>query len=116
MDDETLIEKRDHQADRFREELRRLVRDSRRTQRDIERDNGFTQGYLSQVLQGNITLTVRHLYGVLLALGETPEGFFGRLAGGLAGIPGFDEIRERMDRYEAAIEQLERDGVLKPSK
>ena len=51
MGDEDLTNDRDREVDRVREELRRPVRDSQRTQREIERDNGFTQGYLSQVLR-----------------------------------------------------------------
>ncbi len=112
--DERLIDERELGVERVREELRRLVRSSERSQREIERANDFAQGYLSQVLSGSMALTVRHLYGILLALDRTPEEFFGRLAGRLDTVPGFDEIRERMARYDAAIDQLERDGLVKP--
>jgi transcriptional regulator with XRE-family HTH domain len=112
--DEELIGSRDGEVDRVREELRLLVRASDRSQRQIERANDFTQGYLSQVLQGAITLTVRHFYGILFALEITPEEFFARLSGNRAAVPGFDEIRERFARYDAAIDQLERDGLVEP--
>lgn len=111
--DERLIEERELGIERVREELRRLVRSSDLTQREIEQANDFTPSYLSQVLKGNIALTVRHLYGILLALGRPPEEFFARLAGHDDAIPGFDEIREKIARYDAAIDQLERDGLVK---
>lgn len=112
--DERLIEERELGVERVREELRRLVRSSERTQREIEQANDFAPSYLSQVLKGNIALTLRHLYGILLALDRTPEEFFGRLAGRFDTVPGFDEIREKIARYDAAIDQLERDGLVKP--
>ncbi len=112
--DDRLMDKREEGVERVRQELRRLVRASDRTQREIERANDFTERYLSQVLQGKVTLTIRHLYGILLALERTPEEFFAHLAGRDATVPGFDEIRERMARYDAAIDELERGGLLKP--
>lgn len=108
--DEKLIRERDAVVDRMRRELRALVRESGWTQRRVEEVNGFTQGYLSQVLQGHITLTVRHLFGVLFALGIRPEDFFGRIFD--HALPG--EIRERLDRYETLFERLEQQGLLAP--
>ncbi len=108
--DEKLIRERDVVVERFRRELRALVRESGWTQRRVEEANGFTQGYLSQVLQGHISLTVRHLFGVIFALGIRPEDFFARIFG--SALP--DEIRERMDRYETLFERLEQQGLLEP--
>ncbi len=107
---------RDEMVDRLREELRRTVRESGSTQRTIEEANGFTRGYLSQVLQGHVTLTARHAFGVLLALGVSPQDFFHRLFDDRQqGRPEvLSEIRDRMARYDAAIEQLERKGLLDP--
>ncbi len=110
----SMQQQRDEMVGDLRDELRRLVRDSGSTQRAVEEANGFTRGYLSQVLQGHVTLTARHVLGILLALGVSPGTFFQRLfedrrAGEQETL---SEIRERMARYDAAFEQLERKGLL----
>lgn len=106
---------RDEAIAQIRRELRRLINDSGVTQRSIEEKNGFTQGYLSQVLKGHIALGARHILGVLFALGMSPQEFFARLFGGYeesgSQVP-LDEIRERLARYDAAIDQLEEKGLV----
>lgn len=109
--DEKLTRERDEVVDRIRRELRVLILESELTQRRVEEVNGFAPGYLSQVLNGAITLTVRHLYGVLLAIGMGAGEFFARV---LPERTGVDEIRERMARFDAALEQLESQGLVKP--
>ena len=108
-----LIRERDEQVDGLRRELRALVRESDYTQRQIEEQNGFAAGYLSQVLQGHIGLTVRHLCGILLALDIEPQELFTRVIGPARYTPD-NELRERLARYDAALEQLERKGLFKP--
>lgn len=110
--EDKLVRDREEVVERIRRELRILVRESGWTQRRVEEANGFTQGYLSQVLQGHITLTVRHLYGILLAIEMTPEEFFARVLHRTSS----DELRERMARYEEALEQLEMQGLVKTRK
>ncbi len=109
-------QQRDEMADRLREELHRMVRQSGSTQRALEQANGFTRGYLSQVLKGHVTLTARHVFGILLALEASPSEFFHRFFE--ADWPNrpepLSEIRERMARYDAALEQLERKGLFTP--
>ena len=104
-----LIREREELIERIRHELQALVRETGWTQRRVEEANGFTQGYLSQVLKGHITLTVRHLWGILMAIGIEPEDFFNRVYR----RDSAKELRERMDRYEAIFERLESQGVLK---
>jgi len=106
---------RDELVDRLRVELRRLVRESGSTQRTVEEANGFTRGYLSQVLQGHVTLSAKHVFGIVLALGVTPDAFFLKLFEGRQSQHArLSEIRERMAVYDAALEQLERKGLLTP--
>ncbi len=107
---------RDEMVDRLRDELRRIVRESDSTQRALEETNGFRRGYLSQVLQGHVTLTARHVFGILLALEVSPEDFLHRLFGDRQRDrqERLTEIHDRMDRYEAALEQLERKGLIDP--
>ncbi len=106
--------RRDHAVDRLLQALRREVRTSHLTQRAIEETNGFTRGYLSQVLQGHVTLTVRHVFGILFALDISPDTFFQTLFAATAEtVTGpLSEIRERMERYDAALRELEDKGVL----
>ncbi len=105
---------REDAADRVLLKLRSLVRATTRTQRSLEIENGFRRGYLSQVLQGHITLTIRHLLGILKALDVPPSQFFAELEGRGDGgdQPLLLEIRERMARYDAAFEQLMERGLL----
>ncbi len=106
-------QQRDEMVRSLRGELRKLVRDSDSTQRAIEEANGFTRGYLSQVLQGHVTLTARHVLGILLALQVLPGEFFQRIfENRRGGEPTLSEIRERMARYDEAFQQLERKGLL----
>ncbi len=93
-----------------------MVRESGSTQRAVEEANGFTRGYLSQVLQGHVTLTAKHVFGVTLALGVPPDELFLRLfEDRRPGRPErLSEIRERMAVYDAALQQLERKGLLTP--
>lgn len=104
---------RDSAVEKLRQELKLQVRASDLTQRAIEDANGFSHGYLSQVLQGHVTLTARHVFGILIALGIPPEEFFWRLFRGARRVEEpMSEIRERMDRYDAAIKELRDKGVL----
>ena len=115
--DEALVLRRRDLVRRVREELQIMIRESGTTQREIETRNGFTPRYLSQVLNGRITLTVRHMAGILFALDVDPIDFFERLAGPRypMGSPYF-EIRERLARYDAALDELERRGLVSPAR
>lgn len=110
------VEEREEAVDRVREELYRLVRQSPKTQRAIERENGFARGYLSQVLHGNMALTARHVLGILLALEIPPGLFFTRMfpEADSEADEALDEIRERLARYDSALRQLEEKGLLAP--
>ncbi len=116
IDNASLQQRRDGAVDRLREQLRQEIQASHLTQRAVEEANGFTRGYLSQVLKGHVTLTTRHLFGIVFALGISPESFFRRLFGypSPSSEQPLSEIRERMVRYDAALRQLEEKGVLAP--
>lgn len=110
-------ESRDLAVAKIRDELRQLVRASDKTQRAIEAENHFSHGYLSQVFGGNMSLTVRHVVGILLSLDESPAAFFARIfpdAGGDAEY--LSEIRERMSRYDSAMRELEAKGLVTPAR
>jgi transcriptional regulator with XRE-family HTH domain len=89
------------------------VRDSPLTQRQVEEINGFRQGYLSQVLKGHITLSMRHMVGIMYALEEAPGQIFDGLMEPNTHL-GLDEIREKLERYDRAFDTLEAKGLLAP--
>ncbi len=108
---------RDRAVDGLREALHALVRDSGLTQRAIERDNDFARGYLSQVLNAHVALTVRHVFGVLLTLGVPPGRFIADFFAEPeeTGPEGeMSEIRQRLDRYDSLLKQLEEKGLVTP--
>lgn len=49
------------------------------TQRELEERAGFSKGYLSQILHGNIDLKLSHLLAVIDALEVDPADFFAEL-------------------------------------
>ena len=125
-------------------EIRRLVRLSDLSQRQVEKLAGFSKGYLSQLLGQNLDLKVRHVLAILNALDEDPGEFFSRVyrrpaAGGVPpALADFgsrsepltedmdrwvgriyrekseilEQLRRRLDRCEAAVDQLERRGLV----
>lgn len=106
-------ELRDDAVHRVLEALQQQVSNSHLTQRSIERLYGYTRGYLSQVLNGHVTLTVRHVFGILIALKISPATFFDQVFSESKASTGqLSEIRERMARYDAALQELEAKGVL----
>ncbi|MEL7059031.1 MAG: helix-turn-helix transcriptional regulator [Acidobacteriota bacterium] len=97
-------------VDRLRDELRRLVKTSTVSQREIERRANWSRGYLSQVLQGHIGLAVHHVLAVLSALESDPGRFFADVFGD--GRPELEDIQRRMARYDAAFAHLSAQGLL----
>lgn len=110
-------QERDRDTERVLQHLSRLVRTCGITQRRIEQLNGFKRGYLSQVLQGHITLSMRHVLGILMAIELPPTDFFAQLFAPPTESenrqPPLDEIRERMARYDAALDELQSKGLLR---
>lgn len=97
---------------RVRTRLREIVRLSSVSQRQIEERLGWSRGYLSQVLQGHITLSIAHVLAILKTLGAEPSQFFHSLFGGATESSVLDEIREKLARYDAAFAQLRAKGLI----
>lgn len=116
--------------------LRLLVHYAPSTPRAIERRAGFSRGYLSQILAGNLHLRVEHLLAVVLALDLDPAEFFDglftdrryrprrsddapprrdatqALSLELAkrygvGLDSLDDLLRRLETYEASLRRLE---------
>ncbi len=62
------------------ERLRWRIQCSPLTQRALERNLGFSKGYLSQVLRGHVDLKFNHLLSLLEALGVDAGDFFAEIA------------------------------------
>lgn len=67
------------EVERIRERLRLLIHQAPMTQRQIERRAGFSKGYLSQLMCGNIDLKYHHLMTILGAAGISASDFFSEL-------------------------------------
>ena len=98
-------------ADKVLEALRRTVKLAPVSQRAIERAHGWNRGYVSQVLSGHITLTVHHLLAILDSLKLDPPTFFSEALGNDESWATVNEIRERMERYDAAFAELETPAI-----
>jgi transcriptional regulator with XRE-family HTH domain len=123
------------------QELRRIIKRSDLNQREVEDLAGFSRGYLSQLLAGNLDLKVWHVLSVLKAFQIPPGEFFGRiyparppvnaleefaersmpvaedLDQALAtlyrvGIESLSDLRQRLERCERALAELEAQGLL----
>ncbi|MFN7960180.1 MAG: helix-turn-helix transcriptional regulator [Thermoanaerobaculia bacterium] len=57
--------------------LKRAIRSSGYSQKDVDRQIGVKPGYLSQVMIGRLDLKVKHLLRALDAIQVDPAGFFG---------------------------------------
>ena len=96
-------------AEQVRLKLRDCVKRAAVSQRQIEEAAGWSRGYLSQVLQGHITLTVAHLLIILDMLDLSVAQF---LADALDIPLVGDEIRQKMATYDEAFAELRRRGLL----
>jgi transcriptional regulator with XRE-family HTH domain len=120
--------------------LRRQIQASPLSQCRIEQRAGFSRGYLSQVLAGNLDLKLSHVLAVLEALGVAPGRFFAGLYPDIRrtalatfrerrdrdlahmprnmdafydlGIESLSGLRQRLERCERAVEQLEGLGIV----
>ncbi len=120
--------------------MHRAIRAAPFSQRQVERRAGFSRGYLSQLLAGNVDLKVRHILSVLDALGIAPGQFFASLypRTGRAALSAFQNrhgqeaftkaddldafhelgieslagLRQRLERCERVVAQLEGLGIV----
>lgn len=96
-------------------ELRRMIKRSEYSQRQVEELAGFSKGYLSQLLARNLDLKVWHVLAILDVFQVGPSEFFERLypgAGRAAALESFSERSEPLvDDLDKALSTLYRVGV-----
>ncbi len=133
---------RDEEIRLVLQELRRMIKRSEFSQRQVEETAGFSKGYLSQLLARNLDLKVWHVLAILEVFGLSPSEFFERLYPGSSraaalesfterseplvddldkalstlyrvGVESLGQMRERLERCERAVAELESKGLLK---
>jgi len=130
----------DRESRRALDAVRRAILASPLSQRRVEKRAGFSRGYLSQLLAGNLDLKLGHLLAMLEALELPPGRFFSGLfpdnrRAALAafrarsqrgeveaprdmaalhdlGLESLAALRGRLERCERAIAELEDLGIL----
>ena len=70
------VQAADDEAKRLVALLDSLVRLSKRSQRELEREFGFGNGVLSKILSGQISPKLQHALLIAIGLGMTPADFF----------------------------------------
>lgn len=132
---------RDEEIKLVLQELRRMIKRSEYSQRQVEEMAGFSKGYLSQLLARNLDLKVWHVLAILDVFKMSPSDFFERLYPGAsraaalesftdrsepladdldkaitnlyrAGSESLSRLRERLERCEQAVAELEEKGLL----
>ncbi|RMH23482.1 MAG: XRE family transcriptional regulator [Acidobacteria bacterium] len=130
-----------YECRRVLDEIRRLIKRSPFSQRQVEARAGFSRGYLSQLLAENLDLKLVHIIAILEVLEVSPGHFFrtlypdpresalarfksrSQLAASAAlnrdldalydaGLESLKQLRRRLERCEDAVERLERMGLL----
>lgn len=127
------------------QELRRIIKRSEHSQREVEELAGFSKGYLSQLLAGNLDLKIWHVLSILKAFEISPADFFERIypskarlapmeefAAGSApladdldqafatlqrvGVESLSDLRRRLEHCEKALARLEAQGPGDPGR
>jgi transcriptional regulator with XRE-family HTH domain len=74
-------------VDALAQHLRLSIQARGLTLRWVERQLGMGEGYLGQLLRGNLDLKVKHVMAVLQVIGMEPEEFFSTFARGGYPVP-----------------------------
>lgn len=89
------------------EALQREVERSRVDLKELSARVGRADGYFSHLFKGRITLTAEHIFTVLLAIGVSPDDFFGKIYGKKEGTSALEE-----DDFDARfLRAMERYGM-----
>ena len=90
-------------SDKLREALEREVERSRVELKELSARLGRSDGYFTHLFKDRMTLTVEHVFAILLAIGVQPEEFLGSLYGTQAPPPAEEDFDTRvlrvMERY-----------------
>ncbi len=93
----------------LRDALQRAVESSRVDLKELSARVGRADGYFSHLFHGRITLTAEHIFTVLLAIGVSPEDFFGPIYGGKPARP--TSALEEDDFDARVLRAMERYGI-----
>jgi len=103
----------DPDTQRVIEGLSAALRAAKIPRRALERQLGWSAGYVSRVLNGPIELKASHLFAILKAIGKSPAEFFREtfpphLLLTLSPAAAPDGIAPRIDRAEADLSEMDR--------
>jgi len=99
---------------RVSEALGEAIRRRRTSQGAVERVMGLSKGYLSQLLNGNVDLRMKHIYHVLEVLKLEPEDFFLEVydrrntTGSMGNLISRAEVKEDIEELKKRVARLER--------
>lgn len=87
------------------QELRRIIKRSEHSQREVEERAGFSKGYLSQLLAGNLDLKIWHVLAILKAFEISPSEFFERIYPNKSRRAPMDEFTARSEVVAEDLDQ-----------
>jgi transcriptional regulator with XRE-family HTH domain len=99
---------------RVSESLGEAIRRRRTSQQVVERAMGLSKGYLSQLLNGNVDLRMKHIFHVLEVLKLEPADFFLEVydrrnaSGSMGGLVSRAEVKEDIEELKKRVARLER--------
>jgi len=99
---------------RVSQALGEVIRRRRTSQQVVERAMGLSKGYLSQLLNGNVDLRMKHIYQALDVLKLEPADFFLEVydrrnaTGSLGGLMSRTEVKEDIEHLKDRVARLER--------
>lgn len=64
------------EIERVKALLKRTIAGSGTSQREVERQLGWGEGYVSQILRGKVAFKFKHCFAILTVIGVAPEKFF----------------------------------------
>ena len=97
-------------SDKLRAAVEREVERSRVELKELSARTGRSGGYFTHLFKDRMTLTVEHVFAILLAIGAQPEEFLGSLYGTQAPPPVEDDFDTRVLRV------MERYGIRPPGR
>jgi transcriptional regulator with XRE-family HTH domain len=99
---------------RVSEAIGEAIRRMRTSQQVVERTMGLNKGYLSQILNGNVDLRMKHIFHVLEVLNLEPGDFFLEVydrrntTGSIGGLVSRAQVKYDIQDLKRRVARLER--------
>ncbi len=86
------------EIERVKALLKRTIAGSGTSQREVERQLGWGEGYVSQILRGKVAFKFKHCFAILAVIGVAPEKFFAALVAESRPRRSSNTLREEVGR------------------